>query len=99
VLANKRHEIQPVYGVRVDELALAGILWGLGFGGCKGVGFRGPEEGAVRFMLVLVMVTKKGMGDILGSPVIHAIEKLSQYVCPDDEEVLQAGERPGLFRL
>jgi hypothetical protein len=47
VLAHKRDEVQPVHGVRVQQLALARVFRGFRLRGRKGVGLGGPVEGAV----------------------------------------------------
>lgn len=44
MLPHKRNEVDTVHWIRVDELALANVLWGFGFGGV--IGFWRPEEGA-----------------------------------------------------
>jgi hypothetical protein len=47
VLAHKRDEVQPVHGVRVQQLALARVFGGFRLRGRKGVGLGWPVEGAV----------------------------------------------------
>jgi hypothetical protein len=47
VLAHKRDEVQPVHGVRVQQLALARVFGGFRLRGRKGIGLGWPVEGAV----------------------------------------------------
>lgn len=81
VLADEDDEIESVHGVRVDEVALAYVLWGFGLGGV--VGLRGPEERAKGRALVRLLrvggARKRGSGErgkgyVLLAPVVHSIE-------------------------